>query len=271
MHIIYYNFCDRDSVPSICLGRAMDRLPKLPFVAIIDNIGEALTAASNGDTIQIIWEGQHSIYPEHVAIDKQIMLTTDWDPITTDYEYCPMIISPYTPTPGTPTPGTPTPTPAEIIAVTEDNACISKLRIQRSPPLPTASPSDETDMTSEAGIRITASGCTVDRCQIQKCRVGILIDGGLDNQIEFCEIGDLREQAEWHGPNPGAHPGNFFGVVQIEPSRYSSSYPVGSYHPNEIVNCKISRNRYYGIVLRGGSLARVRNNLIVWNGNFPTT
>jgi parallel beta-helix repeat protein len=222
-----------------------------PFTTISDALAEAL----NGDTIKVIWEGseQSSTYPEELSIEKEVTLTSDQNPVGDDYDSCPIITQTLTGN-------------HNIITITAENVTISRLRI-RAQPLPGSGDDDPTDMARQAGIKISKGNCAIRKCQIQGCRVGILVDEVLDNQIDQCEIGKLKYIDEWFPPGESAsHPGNFFGIVQIEPARISSEYPAGSYRGNEISNCHISRNRFYGVVLRGGSMATVKNNLIVWNG-----
>jgi parallel beta-helix repeat protein len=217
-------------------------------------ITDALTAASDGDTIQVDWESAIvSVYNEKLSISKEITLTSDQHPTGDDYETCPII----------------TYTLGEndnIITVNHENVTISNLRV-RAQPLSGQGSDDAVNMTHQAGIRIDNGDCTIRNCQIQACRAGILISESLNNKIDRCELGKLRENSEWTPPDEyGSHPGNFFGIVQFEPPRSTLGSSTGSYRGNEISNCRISRNRFYGIVLRGGSMATVRNNLIVWNG-----
>ncbi len=219
-------------------------------------INAALAAAQNGDTLLIHWDAQNPIFPEHIVIDKTITLTSDWTS-GSSWSTCPMIQYGFS-------------TYNEIIRVDADNVTISKLRIQNQTGLGIAT-GDETDMDSEIGIYIRQSECVVSECEVTRCRVGILLANScvavLENTIDSCQIG-TSVTARWYAPTQGQpiHPGNFFGIVQYETARTNTAYAIGTYHPNRITNCEIARNRFYGVVLRGGSMATVHNNRIVWNG-----
>ncbi len=233
-------------------------------------INEALEDAITDDTILIKWEDSYtSVYSESIIIDTKITLTSDGTG-----DDLPLIQADVNDS-----------NTDAVIEVTEKEVTISHLKIRNSdpyyyyssPPAPTPYATDEVLMYFEAGIMITNQGCKVTDCEITRCRVGILIapdDFTQDidpNIISDCRIGGIPD-----GPDPhwfisngsDYHDGNFFGVVHYAPDREASdvSFTNYSYMPDEIVNCTIQGNRFYGVVLRNGSQAYVTNNLIIWNG-----
>ena len=225
-------------------------------------INAALAAANSGDTLKVHWEGEeYSTYSEHVVIQKNVTLTSDWTP-SSDPDERPMVC--YELTVGN---------EEEIIRVDVSDVTISNLRIQSSIGL-TPSTGDELNMTCDAGIYMKSGNGTISNCRITRCRVGILLESTiapyLNNVIDSCEIGVMTTD-RWRAPDQSfVHDGNFFGIVQIDPVRTAAAYPVGAYQPDRITNCTIARNRFYGIVLRGGTMAHVENNRIVWNGTDAT-
>ncbi len=214
-------------------------------------INAALAAADPGDTLLIHWESETlSTYLEHVEITKNITLTSTWTP-GSDPDERPTIqcsLSSYD----------------DVILIQSENVTVSNLRIRTTSLIPAAT-GDETAMEDQAGIRVQSNNCTISHCAVTCCRVGIRLEGTLNVDVDSCVVGRLTSQ-RWEAPTSNAHDGNFFGIVQVEPARTASAYPVGTYKSNRITNCTIARNRFYGVVLRGGSMATVHNNLIVWNG-----
>ncbi len=233
-------------------------------------IDDALDDAVTGATILIKWEGlPDSIYSEDLLIEKQITLTSDG--IGHDLPIIEADINDNN--------------LDAIIEVTCDGVTISNLKIRNSNPYyqsgastPTPNAGDETLMSTEAGILIESGACEVSNCIITRCRVGVLLSPEdsqdvIGNVISGCRIGGIDDGLDphWNFPLPdGVHEGNFFGVVHYAPYRepsdvvFTTNY---SYAPDEIVNCIIQGNRFYGVVLRNGSQAYVTNNLIIWNGD----
>jgi len=145
-------------------------------------------------------------------------------------------------------------------------------------------------MDQRVGIRLEANDCLIDNCRITFCMTGIYMEsstgaGGLGNIISNCRIGDQW----WSEPFPGSfdyeeywklyhdveeidHPGNGFGIVLAAPDWDPAPGEVYEDLPqNEIVDCTIRSNRYYGVVLTNGSQAHVAHNIIAWNGDLDAT
>jgi hypothetical protein len=231
------------------------------------SITTAISAAQPSDTIMVkIEDFPYYIYNEHLSIDKSIILTSDGT-----YPDVPIIKYDVD--------NDDSPGADEIISIESTGVTISNLIIENTDPLPVYTPQVatgtptpapfETNMLTGVGIRVLHRDCEINNCTVRRCRVGILVeDQDIQDRkilIDRCRIGDIREDDGWQEQTP-AHPGNFFGIVQIESPRLLEDYSAGVYQPLEITNCEIGRNRYYGVVLRGGSLATLQNNLIVWNG-----
>ncbi len=216
------------------------------------SINAALAAADPYDTLLIHWESGNPEYNEHVQITKIITLTSDWtpgsDPMNRPVIQC--SLSTYD----------------EVVSIEVDNVTVSNLRIKTSVSIPAVS-GDDINMTGghQAGVRVKNDNCTVSCCEVTRCRIGVYLDSTINVSIDSCTIGRLTS-VRWEPPVSVTHDGNFFGIVQLEPSRSTAAFPVGEYKSNRITNCTIARNRFYGVVLRGGSMATVQNNLIVWNG-----
>ncbi len=222
-------------------------LPKCTVQAAID-------AARPGDTVMIMWEAPFPEYHEHIVIDKPITLTSDWLPDNRFYER--------------PTISCNLNMFDEVIHVTHPGVTIRNLRIRSTTPIE-ASPGDDLDMRSDAGIRIDEGDTTVEHCEIMRCRIGILVENsggrGLNTRIDDCTIGRLYPH-EWFAPQfPLVHDGNFFGIVRVAPSAAMST-AAASTTPDRISNCTIARNRFFGIVLIGGDAMLVSNNTIAYNG-----
>lgn len=242
-------------------------------------ISAAINAASSGDTIYIHAEeypiGSESIieYDEQIMIDKEIVLTCLNR--HTSYGWPIVKINSFV--------------SDEIIHITENGAGseISNLIIKG----PTNSLSIYTgdslfSKDENVGIRMEAEDCLVDNCEITYCNTGIYIDSTTGNVVSNCQIGDRWWLSEDKPPTidyyyeeywtdtggPAStqiiHPGNGFGIVIVAPtwSRIENVDYI-DYYKNEIVDCTIRSNRYYGVVLTNGSRAHIAHNVIAWNGN----
>ncbi|MBN1296195.1 right-handed parallel beta-helix repeat-containing protein [bacterium] len=142
-------------------------------------------------------------------------------------------------------------------------------------------------MDQRVGIRLEANDCLIDNCRITFCMTGIYLastigTGGTGNIISNCTIGDRwwykpssgdHEYEEYwttsHDLTPIAYPGNGFGIVMVEPTwnRVSGEVYLNR-SPNQVVDCIVRSNRYYGIVLTNGSQAQIAHNIIAWNGDM---
>ncbi|MCD4652658.1 right-handed parallel beta-helix repeat-containing protein, partial [bacterium] len=245
----------------------------------------AITAASAGDVIKIHAEeypegSEHIIeYNEHVIVNKELTVLS---PHKHEYYGWPVIkLSSFT-------------TYDEVIRITEaaSDTEISNLIIRGPVDNNTGCPGyDPIDcMDEKVGIRLEAKDCVIDNCKIIFCMTGIYMESttgnaGTGNVISNCRIGDQwwvkvppddyyyqdywTEYYDGDPLDPIDHPGNGFGIVMVEPDwDQQSGETYTNRHKNEIVDCTIRSNRYYGVVLTNGSRAHIVHNIIAWNGDF---
>lgn len=240
----------------------------LPFR---QTIAEVMQLAEDGDTIEIWGEedpnatGYIYEYNERVVVNKRVTITcSNPEP---DLGY-PVISGDFA-------------THNEVIWVTHDNVEISFLNVE-GPSLTNIShtyPMDNWD--NKVGVRIEAGNCTVDNCKVTHCMTGIVIDSTFGpprtgNVVENSIIGNRiyngSEYNEfWCSGTLPAHPGNGFGIVVKGPTWLTPTPSYINYSPNEIVDCTIRSNRYYGVILTNGSRARVAHNIIAWNGDLTAS
>nr|HPQ42060.1 NosD domain-containing protein [bacterium] len=139
-------------------------------------------------------------------------------------------------------------------------------------------------MDEKVGIRLQASDFLIHNCRLIQCMTGVYLEspegtGGTGNTISNCLLGDrwinpldkTITEEYWTTVHEGApilHPGNGFGVVVVEPSWDNSAGHIYTNRAaNEIVDCMIRSNRYYGVVLTNGARTHIAHNVIAWNGD----
>lgn len=219
----------------------------------VRTIGEALRKADPGDRIVVVWEPAFPIYSEHLVIDKPVhLISRSGDARPGGFDEHPVLTASFE-------------RYREVIDVNSPGVVIEGLNVSNLRSVPVVA-GEDTRFEAEIGIRLRVPA-VLTGCQVTKCRTAILFQYDAQKQesiITDCRIG-YPTFTRWE-PDIRNHPGNFFGIVIINPGGEPDSHSGGTI---TIRNCSITGNRFYGLVFPSDRMPQMENNIVELNGFRP--
>ncbi len=215
----------------------------------VGTIGDALKAASPGDTILVYWEADFPYFLENLVIDKAVRIISNAAAgDLTDFDLYPVITAVRSP----------------VVHITVPGVELIGFNIRYLTP-PSRENSDDRVFNRQVGIRMDVPA-TIKNCSITGCGTGILMMGShtrypQSGRIEKCRIGLPAD----HAVKDRKATGNLFGIVFIG----SRGTPENKSQPLLISECLIMRNRFYGVVYSPSHPVKMKENLIEVNGKRP--